>query len=73
MKRCTSAGLQANLGQFSLGLSLLQHQIYSEEIKEGKKQKKSAWAKDIYDALLVKVQKIGVKNLLAEKWTRSTS
>jgi hypothetical protein len=57
--------LLASFGQFSLGLNAHKYQRDAKEIEEGKKCQKAAWAKDIYDALLEKVQAFREKNLLA--------
>jgi hypothetical protein len=67
-KRCT-AGLLASSGQFNLGTNVLEHQRHSRGIEEEKRRQKAARAKDIYDALRVKVQAMREKNLPPEKCT----
>jgi hypothetical protein len=69
-KRCT-AGLLASAGRFSLGVDVLERQRHSKEIEEEKRRQKELRAKDIYDALFVKVQAIRAKNLPADRWTTS--
>jgi hypothetical protein len=64
-----ATGLLASSGQFNLGTNVLEQQRHSREIEEEKWHQKAAQAKDIYDALHVKVQVIREKNLLPEQWT----
>ncbi len=69
-KRCT-AGLITSAGRFVLDNEILGYVRHTKELEEAKKREKEAKAKDIYDALLAKVEAIRAKNLPPEKWTNS--